>query len=292
MNAIDQFIEFIATLYTPKRALATLFMLTGCILSLTLLLPYLNLLLAPVLQPVTEEYKSYSVVIAVGSGISAGIVLFNLLCGIWGFVTGIYNQRQERIKNNKQAYETERAKNSKLVADFKTAHAHLSAGKLSILRRLLTVPTESYLTTCPDIAFMQQSGWILPLAPSSHDEHVYKINPILQPIANQLWNEEVENNALLFMSNEQHLYRFIIAAFIDAKSSTEIASSRFALYERHLKTCFDLQSITAHCYNMKFKLRYKEKFEELIQQRLYSQRMFTIADANNPETAPFSPAGL
>lgn len=286
MNAIDQFIDFIATLYTPKRALATLFMLTGCMLSLTLLLPYLNLLLEPALRPVTDEYKSYSIAIALCSGISAGIVLFNLLCGLWNSLAGLYYRHQQQASNKKQAYEAEQAKNIKLVANFKTAHAHLSAGKLSIIRRLLTVPTESYLTACPDIIFLEQAGWILPLAPSSNDESVYKINPVIQPIANMLWNEEVENNALIFMSNEQSIYQFIISAFTDLKSSTEIADSRFALYERHIKTCFDLQTITRHCYNLKFKLRYKEKFEELINQKLYSQRMFTIAESSEAETIP------
>lgn len=287
MNAIDQFIDFIATLYTPKRALATLFMLTGCILTLDLFLPYFTRLLEPALHPVTPEYKSYIVATVVCIGISSGIVIFNILCWCWRVVATFYSQRQEQLRNSRLACEAEQANNLKLVTDFKTAHAHLSAGKLSIIRRLLTVATESYLVACPDITFMERAGWILPLAPSSNDESVYKINPVIYTIANKLWNDEVENNALLFMSNEQSIYQFIITAFSDATSSTEIASSHFSLYERHIKTCFDLQTITTHCYNLKFKLRYKEKFEELVNQRLYSQRMFTLAESTSAETVPY-----
>jgi len=284
VNAIDQFIDFIATLYTPKRALTTLFMLAGCIITLDIFLPYLTQLLESALQPVTQEYKSYIVAIAVCIGISSGIVIFNTLCWLWDIGARAYHHRQEQIKNNRQACAAEHAKNIRLKADFKTAHTHLSAGKLAILRRLLTVPTESYLVACPDITFMERAGWILPLAPSSNDENVYKINPVIQPIANKLWDKEVENNALVFINSEQNIYQFIISAFADSTSPTEITISHFALYERQIKTCFDLQTITTHCYNLKFKLRYKEKFEELLNQKLYSQRMFTLAGNTSADT--------
>lgn len=287
MNAIDQFVNFLTTLYTPKRALATLFMLAGCILALNTFLPSLTLLLEPALHPVTPKYQNYIVVIAVGLGISSGIVVFNLVCWLWNRGTTIYSQRQQQRKINRQANDAALANSVKLVEDFTTAHAHLSAGKLSIIRRLLTVPTESYLTACPDISFMEQAGWILPLTASSNDEKIYKINNIIQPVADKLWNEEVETNSLLFINNEQNICHFIIKAFSDLKSSTEIAGYHFALYERHIKSCFDLQAITSHSYSLRFKQRYKEKFEELLNQKLFSQRLFTVAEVSHPEPVSY-----
>lgn len=285
MNAIDQFIDFIATLYTPKRALATLFMLIGCILTLYMILPYLNQLLEPALRSLTEDYKNYIIIIALCSGITAGIVFFNFLSGCWSAVTGFFNRRREMMRTNRQACEAAQIKHTKLVDDFKTAHAHLSNGKLSILRQLLTVPTQNYLTACPDIAFMERAGWILPLAASSNDENVYKINPVIQPVANKLWNEEVENNTYKFISSEQNINQFIIAAFTDVNSPTAIARAQFALSERYIKSCFDLQTITASCYNLKFKRRYQQKFEELINRELCSQRMFTLNDDSETGSA-------
>ncbi|WP_218838338.1 hypothetical protein, partial [Enterobacter hormaechei] len=58
MNYIDQFINFVSTLYTPRRACTTLFMICGGVLSLCIILPLLHLWLTTAIKPIAQNYET------------------------------------------------------------------------------------------------------------------------------------------------------------------------------------------------------------------------------------------
>ncbi|WP_205601635.1 hypothetical protein, partial [Enterobacter hormaechei] len=79
MNYIDQFINFVSTLYTPRRACTTLFMICGGVLSLCIILPLLHLWLTTAIKPIAQNYETYILLISLVIGVSLGIVVFSIV---------------------------------------------------------------------------------------------------------------------------------------------------------------------------------------------------------------------
>ncbi|WP_212667579.1 hypothetical protein, partial [Enterobacter sp. TUM13743] len=100
MNYIDQFINFVSTLYTPRRACTTLFMICGGVLSLCIILPLLHLWLTTAIKPIAQNYETHILLLSLVLGVLAGIVVFSIVVLI---VLTLY----EHFISNKKKYQSE-----------------------------------------------------------------------------------------------------------------------------------------------------------------------------------------
>ncbi|WP_278399742.1 hypothetical protein [Hafnia paralvei] len=283
MNTIEQIVNFVSTLYTPKRALTTLFMIAGVVFALDTTLPYLSRWLEPSLQPVYPNYKSFIVVITLVLGISLGVVSFNFVSFIWVKISHFYSCNNNlKNKITAESIATDLA-NQKLIFDFKTAYNHLSESKIAILRQLLTFPTQSYQIESPEVAFLEHAGWIIPLTESSKNEKVYSINPLISPLADKKWDEEIENNVILFKKTYKEFSDMILNAMANVKAPNKIDDLYFALYSKEIEKCFDIELITPTYCTLSFKIRYKEKFEKTSNMVFQQRRGFIIKESANDD---------
>lgn len=278
MNAIEQFINFVSTLYTPRRACATVFMVSGSILSLYKFLPYLREWLEPALQPLANNYKLYIVAIAFLLGVSLSIVVFNILEMVCNLIIESYRQRKESKNEEKKKEELALVKNQKIKQDFQTAYEHLSPGKINILRDLFTNLTISYAIDNDDVIFLENSGWIEPLAYSSRDEKVYRIFPDIEEFIENKWIEEVNYNFLEFHKFDMATSSSITDFMSNLKTKAAIHIFDFGLYKNEIGNCFFLEKITSTIYTFKFKPRYRDKFQQVYQKDFREERMVTIID--------------
>lgn len=281
MNYIDQFINFVSTLYTPRRACTTLFMLCGVVVSLSIFLPLLHLWLAPVLRPTGQNYENYILLISLIAGISLGIVIFSIIDFIVLETYEHFISKKKNLQSQLDAIEAANIHNNLLLSNFIAAYAHLSNSKITIIRSLITFPTRSFFSEDGDVKFLEKSGWIEAIAYISDEEKVYQINQTIKLFTDKKWNEEVSVNTDHFHNFDIETSIKIINAMSNVKTKAEIELFNISFFRSDIEKCFELNEFTETVFAIKFKERYESKFSELHNKHFRSERLFSITTHNS-----------
>lgn len=281
MNYIDQFINFVSTLYTPRRACTTLFMICGGVLSLCKILPLLHLLLTTAIKPIAQNYETYILLISLVIGVSLGIVVFSIVDLI---VLTIYEHLISKKKKSQSELKAIKEKNIRdevIFSNFKTAYFHLSIDKINIIRSLITFPSLSFHSEHEDVKFLEKSGRIEALTYISDEEKVYQLNQTIRLYPDDRWNEEVNFNTDHFHSFDAETAISIINAMSDVKIKAELDEFNFSFYKSDIEKCFEVSEFTETLYSLRFKERYEKKFSELHLKPFRSERLFSIKVREN-----------
>ncbi|MFC6124332.1 hypothetical protein ACFPZP_25135 [Citrobacter bitternis] len=290
MNYLDQFINFVSTLHTPRRACTTLFMIFGGIISLCLLLPLLHLWLSPVLKPIAQNYEIYILSISLIIGISLGIVIFSIIDFLILEIYGYFVYRKRKTQCQLKEIEDANIRNEEISTKFHTAYYHLSKNKIEIIRSLITFSTRSYASENEDVKLLEESGWIEALTYISNDEKVYQLNQAIRLFADEKWNEEIKTNTEHFLNFDLETSTKIINAMSNVKLKAELDDFNFSFYKKDIEKCFILNEFTPNMYAFRFKERYEEKFKELYDKPFRSERLFSIKKIESDdydESIPF-----
>lgn len=276
MNVFEQFVSFLNTLATPKRAFQTLMATIGVILALVLFFPRLNSILEPSLGMAIKEYKFYTFVISGIFGGSVALVLFSLLHYAWHKITFKIHKAKIKKDNQKKHEDTSLAVNNQIIQNFRIAQPHLDEHKKSIIRRLVNVDNESYQSDSSHCVFLKSQGWIILLTSSSEDRNVFTINPLIKELADSFWNQEVEDNIKKFLTADSELTEYILNPFSDINKKKDIPEYLLTSNKVIIENCFHIREITKDVVIFSFKERYKEHFERLTNKKLSSNILFSI----------------
>lgn len=282
MSIVEQFVNFLNSLTTPKKALQTLMAIIGAILSIVLFFPWLNLILEMSPENSIKEYKSYTFFISIILGCSLALVLFNLLEFLCQKAISIARETRTKNDNKKKNAASLLTINNKIIEDFRIAHPHLDEHKKAIIRRLINVDNESYKTDSTHCIFLEKQTWIIPLVSNAENSNVFKLNPLLKEMADDLWNQEIEDNISKFLSSDSDLIDCILNPFYNINTRKDIPGYTMRTNKALIEKCFDIKEITENCVIFNFKERYKEKFEEFTNKKLNTSILFIIDDKAIP----------
>lgn len=276
MNVIEQFSSFLNTLATPKRAIQLLMAVIGVILALIIFFPRLNLILEPSLGDSLKEYKLYTFIISGVLGCFIGLVLFSSLEYLWQKISTYFQTRKINKDNIKEETRSRQAINNQLIENFRIAHPYLDADKKDIIRRLVIVDNESYSSESTHCNYLEQQGWITFLTSSSEHNNIFKINPLLKQLADDLWNQEVEDNTQKFMTGDSELLQHIINPLSDINLKKEIPEYLLRYNKKIIEDCFNIKKISEDVIIISFKERYRENFETHVNKNLRTDSLFVI----------------
>lgn len=282
VNSIEHFFSFLATLYTPRRAAMTVFMVIGITLCLIFLGPIFNVWLTPMLKPVTVNYLGYITFLNATLGVGLSVLLFSLLEHLINF----FNKQIENFSNtkkikkiNQEIINTQERQKTSFIKQFKHAFEFIDVEHLSLLRHLVIEGNCSLLNTSERVAFLRNQKWIKAIAQVNKHESVYEINPLIKELIEEDWKKERDslvNTALL--STEQALKDILKWFSLDnTDKDYKIEYNDFFSAEAQsiLRACFNCNGSLKNMTIM-FNNHYKESFEVAVQRKLKDKILISI----------------
>ncbi|EOI3476348.1 hypothetical protein ACMSZN_000813 [Cronobacter dublinensis] len=282
MNSIEQFFSFLATLYTPRRAAITVFMVIGITLCLILLGPLFNYLLTPVLKPVTANYLVYITLLNSTLGIGLSVVFFSSL----EYFIQLCKKLIEHRTRLKELKESEQKKQMALekerlifVERFTNAFEFIDEGHLELLRHLAVNGNYSLLNTSERVVFLRNEKWINAIAQANKHESVYEINPLIKELVETDWKEERDSLVKTALQSPEQALKDILNWFsLDNTDEVfKIKHSDFFASETQtiLRLCFTCNGSLKNMTIM-FQNHYKEAFEAAIQKKMKNKILITV----------------
>lgn len=186
MSTVEQFFNFLATLYTPRRALITLFMIGGIILSLIKILPAVNLLLVPPLKLITSSYLGYTTALTATIGLASGVLVFSIVEKLYLHLTSwIFVKITRLIKLRTLAREKaeERENQDHFIENFETSFPHLHPRQQEIIRELVQTPhirISAFGYDGKQCEFLLSKHWLYIVTDVGNYEYLYGLNPVIK----------------------------------------------------------------------------------------------------------------
>lgn len=289
MGPIEQFFSFLSTLYTPRRAALTVFMVIGVTLCLIFLNQTFVYWLTPALKPVTDFYLAYIAFLTATFGLGLSVVAFSLcekLCCVVRNVWSKIERRKQAIADkNKEKLKSDQAE-AKFIANFKAAYPHLEDKFVEILEHLAIEGDESFLKNADRIQFLNQQRWILAVAQVSKFEYVYKINKLIKSYVQEKFLEKVNFNVENALASSEPAVRSILALLVSEIPGERCRIGYMDFYsvksQEVLKTCFILSGYKRDL-SLKFKDHYKPIFEKLMSKPLKEFIEIEVFDETEPK---------
>lgn len=186
MSTVEQFFNFIATLYTPRRALITLFMIGGIIFSLVKILPAVNLLLSPPLKLVTSSYLAYTTALTTTIGLAAGVLIFSIVDKLFFHLTSWFSAQKTRLMELRtltREKAEERENQDQFIENFQTSFPHLHVQQQDIIRTLVETPHVrisrlNYIGQ--QCEFLLSKNWLYVVTDVGEYDYLYALNPVIR----------------------------------------------------------------------------------------------------------------
>ncbi|UDF99879.1 hypothetical protein LH408_17700 [Enterobacter cloacae] len=288
MGPIEQFFSFLSTLYTPRRAALTVFMVVGVTLCLIFLNQSFVYWLTPALKPVTDFYLAYIAFLTATFGLGLSVLVFSLcekLCGIVRNIWSEIEKKQQAIADkNIQKLKSEQAE-AKFIANFKAAYPHLEDRLVKILEHLAIEGDQSFLRNAERIQFLNQQRWILAVAQVSKSEYLFKINELIKPYVQEKFLKEINFNVENAIASQEPAVRSILALLVSETPDKHCRIQYMDFYsvksQEILKNCFVLYGYNRDV-SLKFKDYYKPIFEKLMSKPLKESIEIEVFDGVGP----------
>ncbi len=274
MGTIEQIFSFLSTLYTPRRALITVFMVIGITICLIFLGPIFNHWLTPVFKPVTENYLAYIAFLTAVLGVGLSVVVFSFcekLCK-WANQIRLVQLSKRKARADKEEKESTRQQaEAKFVQHFLTAYPHLDENLIGILEYLAIEGDTPFLSTAETVKFLNKQGWIYAVVQVRKYEHVYKINSLIKNhVAVHFWNE-IETNIKNALSSPEPAIKVILQTFESDNNDHSCQIDYLDFYsvsiQEILNSCFQLNGRNSQL-RVTFKNHYKNAFESSMSKSL------------------------
>ncbi|EOJ8601644.1 hypothetical protein ACM45N_002596 [Cronobacter sakazakii] len=286
MGPIEQFFSFLSTLYTPRRAAITVFMVIGITLCLIFLGPTFNYWLTPVLKPVTESYLGYIAFLTAALGVGLSVVTFSLCEKLFKWSNQAWLLLTRTRKAHVQKMEEKLAQqeaDAKFVQGFLEAYPHLDNNLIGILEYLSIEGNTSFLKTAETIVFLKNQRWIFAVAQVNNHEYVYKINGLIKPYVVENFWHEINFNIEMALSSSEPAIKLILNSFASENSSNACRIEYIDFYsanaQKILNECFSFNGYKRQL-RVNFKQHYKDAFERSMLKILKDEIEIEVFDAN------------
>lgn len=289
MGPIEQFFSFLSTLYTPRRAALTVFMVVGVTLCLIFLNQNFVYWLTPALKPVTDFYLAYIAFLTATFGLGLSVLAFSLCEKLCGMVRNIWSKiekkRQAIAEKDKEKLRVDQEE-AKFIANFKAAYPHLEDRLVEILEHLVIEGDQRFLKNAERIQFLNQQRWILAVARVSKSEYVFKINKLIKPYVQEQFLEEINFNVENALASPEPAVCSILALLVseipDERCRIEYTDFYSFKTQEILKNCFVLSGYKRDLL-LKFKDYYKLHFENLMSKPLKESIEIEVVDRVEPK---------